>query len=173
MCVYLCARAALVCVCVCICLCVYVCVCADSRTHSHLPLLPTSGLASAHRAGAKNIKTAVELLHATRIGHGVGARNNPELQTMLKESGVAIEICPSSNIHTGCITSVSDHPARELYDAGITLCPCADNTLLSATTTQRENELVQKKCGFSTSEMAGIAKSAFTAAFDFTQKVPE
>ena len=119
---------------------------------------------STTEAGAKNIRTAVELLHATRIGHGVGARRNPGLQAMLKERGVAIEICPSSNIHTGCISSVADHPARELHDAGITLCPCADNTLLSA---KRECDLVQAECGFSQDEMAALAKNAFSAAFDF------
>jgi adenosine deaminase len=96
----------------------------------------------------------------------VGAAQHPELQAMLKSRGVAIEICPSSNIHTGCITQVSEHPARELHDAGLIVCPCADNTLLSQTTTEREYALVGEQCGFTPDEMVAMAAAAFTAAFD-------
>ena len=117
----------------------------------------------------KNIVTAVERLHATRIGHGVAARASGSLQSTLSAKNIAIEICPCSNVHTGSISSISDHPARAFFDAGITIVPCCDNSLLSQTTTRGEYQALAKACNFTNVELKTVAEKSHSAGFGPTK----
>lgn len=112
-----------------------------------------------------NIVTSVERLHATRIGHGVAARRSKNLQDMLSARGITIEICPSSNVHTGSIAHVGDHPARSFFEHSVRVVPCCDNSLLSQTNTRKEYSLLQTECGFTGTELSKIASDAHLAAF--------
>ena len=116
-------------------------------------------------AAAANITTAITLLHATRIGHGVAARSSKAVRDLLLDRNVTLEICPSSNVHTGSISSLADHPARAFYDDGISIVPCCDNSLLSQTTTSNEYALLGNHCGFSKAELNKIATDSLKAAF--------
>jgi adenosine deaminase len=148
--------------------------------YDHPPELFKEAFEVAHRAGlgitihagegtseqaAQNIINAVTVCHATRIGHGVAARNRPDILRLLRERGVSIECCPTSNVHTGSITRVEDHPALEFYRAGITCIPCADNTLLSQTTTCCEFRIFEQQLGFSASEACDLKRRAYDARF--------
>ena len=118
----------------------------------------------------KNIVTAVEQLHATRIGHGVAARASASLLGTLSAKNIAIEICPTSNVHTGSTSSISNHPAKMLFDAGITVVPCCDNSLLSQTTTRKEYLALAKACNFTNLELKMVAKGSHSASFGPTVK---
>jgi adenosine deaminase len=148
--------------------------------YEHPPELFQQAFEVAHKAGlgitihagegtseqaAQNIVNAVKLCHATRIGHGVAARGRPEILRLLRENCVAIECCPTSNVHTGSIKEVKDHPAMEFYRAGITCIPCADNTLLSQTTTCCEFEIFKRQLGFSANELRDLKQRARDAGF--------
>lgn len=87
---------------------------------------------------AKNIETAITQLHAERIGHGTAMKDYPHLMDLARKKNVAIEVCPTSNIHTGSVRGYSEHPAPIFHDAGLVIVPCADNTLFSKTTTSQE-----------------------------------
>ena len=93
-----------------------------------------------------NIRTAVEKLHATRIGHGVAAKESEAVRSLLAARNVAVEICPTSNVHTGAIGRVAEHPCRDLLAAGITVVPCCDNSLLSQTTTHNQPRTTSAPC---------------------------
>lgn len=112
-----------------------------------------------------NIVTSVEKLHATRIGHGVAARRSKNLQDMLSARGITIEICPSSNVHTGSIANLGDHPARSFFEHSVRIVPCCDNSLLSQTNTRKEYSLLQTECGFTRTELSKVASDAHLAAF--------
>ena len=119
-----------------------------------------------HAAQAEqNVRNSVELLHARRIGHGVAARHDEGTLAFLKERGIAIEICPTSNEQTGSIDKIDDHPARQFFDAGVCICPGADNAMLSQTDTAREYNLLRMMLGFSGEEMGEIALRARKAGF--------
>ena len=54
------------------------------------------------------------------------------------ERGVTIEACPTSNVHTGIISKVNDHPLPRWLELGVRACVCADNSLLSDVSTAGE-----------------------------------
>ena len=53
---------------------------------------------------------AVVTLLAQRIGHGTTLLQDPEVTALVIERGVTIEACPTSNVHTGVLAKVADHP---------------------------------------------------------------
>jgi len=88
---------------------------------------------------AREIRDAVELLLAQRIGHGTTLLSDPSVVELVLERKVTIEACPTSNVHTGVIGSVSEHPLPRWLDAGVRVCVCTDNTLLSAVVSTEEH----------------------------------
>lgn len=76
-------------------------------------------------------------LGAARIGHGVrlvDALRDPARRALVDEVkalGLHLEVCPTSNVHTGAATSVAQHPITELWLAGVSLSYHTDNRLMS------------------------------------------
>lgn len=87
------------------------------------------------------IRTAIQALHATRIGHGTTLLQDPDVTALVVERGVTIEACLTSNWHVGAIPTVADHPVARWLERGVRVCVCTDNTLLSETTSSREHAL--------------------------------
>jgi len=114
---------------------------------------------------SRNIYTAIQVLHAERIGHGVAARYDPAIVALLRDRNIAVEVCPTSNIHTGSVKDYQDHPAGYLFEQGVTIIPCADNTFLSQTATSKEYKLLAQYQKFTDEEMNRIAKDSFKARF--------
>ena len=79
------------------------------------------------------IAEAVTLLQAQRIGHGTTLLSDPRVTELAIERGVVIEACLTSNLHTGAIAAVSEHPLARWLARGVRACLCTDNTLLSST----------------------------------------
>jgi len=80
---------------------------------------------------AAEIAMAVEHLHAQRIGHGTTLLNDPSVLELIIEKQIIIEACPTSNVHTGILESVDQHPISKWIDHGVLVTICTDNTLLS------------------------------------------
>ena len=80
----------------------------------------------------QEIRTAIEVLGAERIGHGTTLLDDPEVLDLVLRSEVTIEACPTSNWHTGVVDRIADHPLPRWLDRGVRACVCTDNTLLSA-----------------------------------------
>lgn len=88
---------------------------------------------------AREIRDAIELLGAQRIGHGTTLLEDPAVLDLVRERQVTLEACPTSNVHTGVIGSVAEHPLPRWLNAGVRVCICTDNTLLSAVTSSEEH----------------------------------
>ncbi len=113
----------------------------------------------------KEIRVAIELLHAQRIGHGTTLLNDPEVLDLVLERGVVIEACPTSNVHTGVIRTVEDHPIRDWLGAGVEVCLCTDNTLLSSISASEEHDIVQAAAGLTEAERDRVIATGHDAAF--------
>jgi adenosine deaminase len=82
---------------------------------------------------ADEIRTAVKVLGAQRIGHGTSLLEDDDVLALVLSRNIVIEACPTSNVHTGVISCVEEHPISKWLDRGVRVTVCADNTLFSAT----------------------------------------
>lgn len=78
-------------------------------------------------AGPESVRGAVEALGVDRIGHGIAARQDPSVMALLAERQIPIELCPLSNVATGSIAAIDDHPVREFWQAGLMLTVNTDD----------------------------------------------
>lgn len=93
--------------------------------------------------------TAINTLYANRIAHGVASVQDPALMRALQERDILLEVCPTSNIHTGAAESAEAHPLRELILAGIPLAVCTDDPAISRITLSDEYAFALEVSGLS------------------------
>ena len=115
--------------------------------------------------GSASIREAVEMGGASRIGHGTRLIEDPELLRRVRESGIPLEVCLTSNVQTGVVRSYAEHPMRDYFDAGIQVSLCTDNRLMSRVTLTREYEHARDDLGFSWTELIRVARAGFENAF--------
>lgn len=101
------------------------------------------GLGATVHAGegrpAAEIATAIRVLGVQRIGHGTTLLDDPDVLELVLSRGVTIEACPTSNVHTGVIAHVDDHPLPRWLSLGVKACINTDNTLFSEVTAAEEH----------------------------------
>jgi aminodeoxyfutalosine deaminase len=78
-------------------------------------------------AGPSSVRGALETLRADRIRHGIRAADDPGLLRELAARGVVLDVCPISNLRTGVVASLSDHPLRALAAAGVACSVSTDD----------------------------------------------
>lgn len=76
---------------------------------------------------AENVRSAIELFGADRIGHGTAAGKDPNLLDLLAERRICVEVCPISNRLTGAVPSNEAHPLQEFRRHGVPFVICSDN----------------------------------------------
>lgn len=75
----------------------------------------------------ENIRSAVELFGADRIGHGTAASKDPHLLDLLARQDICIEVCPISNRLTGAVPVDEAHPLLEFRRHQVPFVICSDN----------------------------------------------
>ncbi len=119
---------------------------------------------------AERVLEAVEL-GATRIGHGVrladaiGDQARGYLVDAIRERGVHLEVCPTSNVHTGAATSIASHPIGPLWRAGVSLSYHTDNRLMSCIDMSGEATSLMAEGGFTTIDLIRMGLQAARASF--------
>lgn len=75
----------------------------------------------------ENVRSAVELFNADRIGHGTAAGKDPELLELLSDRRICVEVCPISNRLTSAVPQHEAHPLQEFRRHGVPFVICSDN----------------------------------------------
>ncbi|GAA2674893.1 MULTISPECIES: adenosine deaminase [Actinosynnema] len=115
--------------------------------------------------GPDEVWAALRELGAERIGHGTSAARDPELLRHLAERGIALEVCPTSNLRTGAVRSLDEHPLPALLAAGVPVALATDDPGMFHTDLNREYLLCHERFGLGRAELADLAASAVAASF--------
>lgn len=126
----------------------------------HVPFTIHAGILG----DAAGIRLAVEN-GASRIGHGLSAASDPALMDILRQQGITIEMCPSSNICSMAVPSIKDHPLRTFYDAGLKVTVGTDDMTVCDTTLQKEYDLIQSELGMTDHDIYQLNLNAVDGAF--------
>jgi adenosine deaminase len=114
--------------------------------------------------GPTAVETTLESIRPDRIGHGVRSVEDPRVLELVAESGVALEVCPGSNVALGVYGSAAEVPLREIVENGIPVALGADDPLLFGSRLAAQYELVRDDLGFDDEELADLARSSLRAS---------
>ncbi len=120
--------------------------------------------------GAERVIEASDL-GATRVGHGVrlaDALGDPArraLVDLVVERRLHLEICPTSNMHTGAAASIATHPIRALHDAGVSLSYNTDNRLISCIDLSSEATALVDEANFTHEDLIRMGLMAARHSF--------
>jgi adenosine deaminase len=116
-------------------------------------------------AGAESMWGAVRLLEAERLGHGVHAHDDPALFEYLRERRIAIDMCPVSNVKTGAVDDLAQHPIRRYLEGGLLVTVSSDDPPMFGTSITNEYRVLRDTLGFSERELQMLSLNAVEASF--------
>lgn len=91
-------------------------------------------------AGAKSVRGALDALGADRLRHGIRADEDAGLVREIAGRGVVLDVCPLSNLRTGAVSSLADHPLPRLVAAGVRCSISTDDPAMFDTDLARDYE---------------------------------
>jgi len=114
--------------------------------------------------GPESIRAALDL-GGERIGHGIAAARDEGLMRELRDRNIPLEVCITSNLVTGVVKRLEEHPVRTLFDAGVPITLNTDDPAMFRCTLVDEYRLAARHFGFSESELKLVAENGFRYAF--------
>jgi adenosine deaminase len=120
---------------------------------------------AAEAGEASNIREAIELLNADRIGHGVRAMEDLSILDLLTKRQVPLEMCPTSNLQTGAVSRLVQHPLWAYQKVGIPVTINTDDPSISSTTLTDEYLVALRVVGVPLSAIQEMILTAAQAAF--------
>ena len=115
--------------------------------------------------GAKSIGDAINCLNARRIGHATNLFELGGLTDYIEIIGLGLEVCLSSNLHTGAVPSIQSHPVRQMVRRGLRVSVNTDNRLVSDTTITKEMGLLVSELGFTKRDLVRMVKDGVKSSF--------
>lgn len=114
--------------------------------------------------GPESVRVCLDDLHAGRLGHGVRVAEDPALLERVVSSGVALEICPTSNVALGVYSDLTSVPLPQLVEAGATIALGADDPLLFGSRLAGQYATMRAAHELSDETLADLARSSFRAS---------
>lgn len=133
----------------------------DAARAAGLRSVPHAG----ETTGPQTVWDALRLLGAERIGHGTSAVQDPDLLAYLAEEGIALEVCPTSNIATKAVARLEEHPLREFVAAGVPVTINSDDPPMFGTTLNHEYEIAADLLDLDEDKVADLALAAVQHSF--------
>ena len=83
----------------------------------------------------------------------------------MKQEQIAIEMCPVSNLRTGVVSSIKEHPIRDFFDKGLLVTVSSDDPSLFHTSMNNEYLQLHEHLNFSVEELYQISLNGIQTAF--------
>ncbi len=126
--------------------------------------------------GLPSIWEALQWCGAERLGHGVrivddihvgpdGRYALGRLAAYIRDRRVPLEMCPTSNVHTGAVATIGEHPVDLLRRLRFRITVNTDNRLMSGVTLSSELELAARTFGFGLDELQWLTLNAMKSSF--------
>ncbi len=126
--------------------------------------------------GLPSIQEAIGFCGADRLGHGVrivddiavepsGRLRLGRLAAILRDKRIPLELCPSSNVQTGAVASIAEHPFDLLARARFRVTVNTDNRLMSDTSMSKEMLVLSETFGYGWSDLERFTINAMKSAF--------
>lgn len=115
--------------------------------------------------GPASVREVLEWLAPDRIGHGVRAAEDPALLAAIARRGITLEVCPSSNVATGVVRTLADHPLRRMIDAGAAVTINSDDGAFFGTDQPEELRRSARAFGLGKEDLERLLRNAARAAF--------
>lgn len=115
--------------------------------------------------GVGSLTEALDALRPDRVDHGIAAAEDPGLLARLAEESTPLWVSVTSNVVTGAVRSIEEHPLPRLLDAGVRVAIGADDPLFFGTTTAGEHRLARERFGFDERTMRQLAENAWRFSF--------
>jgi adenosine deaminase/aminodeoxyfutalosine deaminase len=115
--------------------------------------------------GPASVWGALHVLKSERIGHGLNCWHDRELLAHLLAQQIPLEISVSSNVRTGCIAGIRQHPLKTYFNLGLLVTLNTDDPAMFQTTLGREYQLAQDVFGFTDEQLQQLAVNSFRASF--------
>jgi aminodeoxyfutalosine deaminase len=133
----------------------------DAARAAGLHAVPHAG----ETRGPESIWSALDDLGAERIGHGIRAVDDEHLVERLVADGITLEICPTSNVVTGLVPSLAEHPIRVLRERGVRVVVNSDDPTLFGTSVSSELSKVCKALDLDLGAAISLQSAAVDASF--------
>lgn len=126
----------------------------------HIPFTIHAGEAD----GPDSVRRAIEL-GASRIGHGVRIAGDSETMALVRDRGVTLELCPTSNRQTLAVEDMKLYPLKQFLEYGINVTLNTDDMAICRTSMPEELDYVKTEFGISDAQERAILLNAVDAAF--------
>jgi adenosine deaminase len=111
------------------------------------------------------VMDAIEVLGAERIGHGLQIYRDEKVMEKVRDQGVVLELCPTSNILTNAVAHMKFHPFKKLFDFGIRTTLNTDDPGIFNTNMNREFRVARQDIGLSLPDLEKCMQIAAEASF--------
>lgn len=115
--------------------------------------------------GAASIRGALDALGADRIGHGIRVLEDASLVEEVRERVIGLDVCPTSNVMTGSVPTLGEHPLPRMLEAGLLVTLNSDDPSMFGSRLADEYALVREAFGFGDETLAGLARNGVRASF--------
>jgi adenosine deaminase/aminodeoxyfutalosine deaminase len=115
--------------------------------------------------GPESVRQAVEWLGAERIGHGLSAARDPEVLALLRDRAIPLEVCLTSNVATGVLARLEDHPLPKFLATGLVVTLNSDDPAMFGTCLEEEFRRAAQVFGLSLAALTQLCCNAVGAAF--------
>jgi len=115
--------------------------------------------------GPETVWDALQTLGAERIEHGITAVQDPRLLEHLAAEGVTLDVCPTSNVALGVVSTLESHPIRELVAAGVRVSVNTDDPPMFGTDLNREYAVAARLLELDEDGLAGLTRTAVASSF--------